>query len=271
MNNNRATIEIIAPSVEEAIAKGLQDLGLPREAVEVEVLDAGSRGLFGLGTRQARIRLIVGDQEASKVQEGAVPVAATPAVAVKAEPGPEMPAAAPRPLPVAEPREQPQVLPPEEGDPALDAARQTVSDLLEKMSVQASVTARYGEPDDPKARIPVIVEIRGDDLSILIGKRSETLNALQYIASLIVGKKLGHSLALVVDVEGYRSRREGQLRLLARRMAEQVTKSGRRQALEPMSAGERRIIHMELRDHPDVTTESVGEEPYRKVTILPKE
>jgi spoIIIJ-associated protein len=112
--------------------------------------------------------------------------------------------------------------------------------------------------------------VRGDDLSILIGRRAETLNALQYIAGLIVSKELGRSLSLIIDVEGYRSRREGQLRQLARRMADQAVKTGRRQVLEPMPANERRIIHIELRQHSGVTTESIGEEPRRKVTILPK-
>ncbi len=114
------------------------------------------------------------------------------------------------------------------------------------------------------------VDIRGDDLSILIGPKAETLNALQYIAGLIISKEIGHSLPLVVDVEGYRARRSQQIRQLARRMAEQAVRTGRRQVLEPMPASERRLVHIELRDHPDVSTESVGEEPRRKVTILPK-
>jgi spoIIIJ-associated protein len=112
--------------------------------------------------------------------------------------------------------------------------------------------------------------VHGDDLSILIGPKAETLNALQYITHLIVGKELGRSVPLVVDVEGYRERRALQIRRLARRMAEQAVKSGRRQALEPMPANERRLVHIELRENPDVTTESVGEDPRRKVTIIPK-
>jgi spoIIIJ-associated protein len=116
----------------------------------------------------------------------------------------------------------------------------------------------------------VLVDIQGDDLSILIGRRSETLNALQYLASLIVGKEVGHWVSLVIDVQGYRSRRERQLRQLARRMADQAIHTGRRQVLEPMPANERRLIHLELRDHPQVATESIGDEPNRKVTIFLK-
>jgi spoIIIJ-associated protein len=150
-------------------------------------------------------------------------------------------------------------------------ARETVSDLLDRMSVHARVSSHFGEADEERSRVPILVDVRGDDLGILIGRRAEVLNALQYIAGLMVSKELGHSISLVIDVEGYRSRREGQLRQLARRMADQAMKTGRRQVLEPMPANERRIIHMELREHPGVKTESIGEDPRRKVTIVPKE
>jgi spoIIIJ-associated protein len=156
-------------------------------------------------------------------------------------------------------------------DIELQVAKDTVSELLDTMKVQANVSVRFGEADDQRSRVPILIDVRGDDLSILIGRRAETLNALQYISSLIVSKELGRPLSLVIDVEGYRARREGQIRQLARRMAEQAVKTGRRQVLEPMPANERRIIHLELRENENVMTESIGEEPRRKVTILPKE
>ena len=134
---------------------------------------------------------------------------------------------------------------------------------------RAEVKSSIMMPEDSDDRVRIQVEIFGDDLSILIGKRAETLNALQYITRLIVGKEVGHGVSLMVDVEGYRSRREQSLRQLARRMASQAVKTGRRQMLEPMPANERRIIHIELRDNEEVTTSSVGEEPRRKVTITP--
>ncbi len=256
MNATRATIEIIAPTVEEAVEKGLADLGLPQEAVDIEILDAGSRGLFGLGSRQARIRLIV---------KGAQVAESEPAVSLAPEPA-AMGISTEKAAQVL----QPAAAPVDEDD-VLRVARETVTDLLEKMKVRAQVVASYGEPDDPKGRIPVQVDVRGDDLNILIGRRSETLNSLQYITNLIVCKELERSVSVVIDVEGYRLRRASQLRQLARRMADQAIKTGRRQALEPMPANERRIIHMELREHEGVTTESVGEDPHRKVTIVPKE
>jgi len=108
-------------------------------------------------------------------------------------------------------------------------------------------------------------------LSYLIGRRAETLNALQYLLSLMIAHKLNNWVSLQVDVQHYRSRRENELRKLARRTADQVTATGRRQVLEPMPANERRIIHMTLRENSHVYTESTGEEPYRKVGVYPAE
>jgi len=138
------------------------------------------------------------------------------------------------------------------------------------MKVKAGVTVQYNTSDEDNSRQSVQVNIQGNDLSILIGRQAETLNALQYITSLIVCKELGKSVPISIDVEGYRARREQQIRQLARRMADQAIKTGKRQILEPMPSNERRLVHLELRDHPQVSTESIGEEPRRKVTINPK-
>ena len=255
MNQKRTMLEMIAPSVNEAIAKGLAELGVGREDVQIEILDGGSGGLFGLGARQARVRLTL--NEALPLMEAEEPIEEPEALPASAAP------AAPAPAKTRYEEVQQEL--------TLDICQATVADLLEHMGVRSTVTASFGEADEISGVVPVLVDIQGDDLSILIGKRSETLNALQYIARQIVSKELGHSVTLIVDVEGYRLRRERQLRQLARRMAEQAIKTGRKQVLEPMSPGERRIIHMELRDSPYVTTQSFGEEPHRKVTILPKD
>lgn len=246
--NERTTLEVIAPTVEEAIAQGLAELGLTADAVSVEVLDAGNKGFFGFGRHQVRVRLTVN------------PAGAEPAR------GPE-PGRASKPEAAVEPvKESQSTL---ESDPLLDRTEAVISKLLHLLNLEAQVSAHYGERDR-EGRRNVHVDIRGNDLSILIGRRSETLNAFQYIASLIVGKEMQDWVQLVIDVEGYRDRREKQLIQMAIRMAEQAAKSGRRQTLEPMPSAERRIIHIALRDHPDVITESTGEEPHRKVTIVPK-
>jgi spoIIIJ-associated protein len=258
MNQQRATLEIIAPTINEAIEKGLTELELTREAVEIEILDEGSRGLFGLGSHQARVRLIV-KQSISEEYE----LETTPSISEISyeEESIDEPVVKPIRIPPANTKEE---IP-------LHVAQETISELLGKMHIQANVTASYGEIDDVRGTRAILVDVTGKDLSVLIGKRSETLNALQYISRLIVSKELGENVTLVIDVEGYRTRRERQLRQLAHRMAEQAIKTGRKQTLEPMPPNERRIIHMELRDDAHVTTESFGEEPHRKVTILPKE
>jgi len=271
--NEKPTLEIIAPTVEEALAKGLAQLGLPAEAVSMEVLDAGTKGLFGLGGRQVRVRLTVKSDEETEAPESPPPASKpddkpfdrtqdkpAPAPKKKSEPKPEAQEAAP--TPDSEDNG--------EQDDLLDLAEETVSKLLYHMNLQAQVSASY-EDSDREDRRTIHVDVHGDDLSILIGRRSETLNAFQYIASLMVGKEVQQWVQLVVDVEGYRSRREKQLRRMARRMAEQAIKTGRRQVLEPMAANERRLIHIELRENPAVTTESIGEDPYRKVTIIPQD
>ena len=258
MNLQRATLEIIAPSINEAIEKGLAELELPREAVEIEILDEGSRGLFGLGAHQARVRLIVKQNIPDEYEsETSLSVRDISYEDVAEEESTVKPVR----IPPANAKEE---IP-------LHVAQETVSELLGKMNIQAQVTASYGEIDDVRGTRAILVDISGKDLSVLIGKRSETLNALQYISRLIVSKELGDNVTLVIDVEGYRTRRERQLRQLAHRMAEQAINTGKKQTLEPMPPNERRIIHMELREDTHVTTESFGEEPHRKVTILPKE
>jgi spoIIIJ-associated protein len=236
MKNNRATLEVIAQTVEEAIEKGLTDLGLPREAVDITVLDEGGGGLLGFGSRKARVRIsVLGEGEQSQ------------------------------------PEDESDQLPPSEKDSTLILTEEIVSELLEKMNLTAEVEAKYGEESDRLPFRPILVNVSGNDLSILIGRRAKTLNALQYITRLILGKELEHGIPLSIDVEGYRERREMQVRQLARRVAEQVADTSREQALEPMPPNERRFAHIELEDNTQVFTESVGEEPNRKVVIYPSD
>lgn len=236
----RTTLEIIAPTIEEALARGLEQLGVAKEMVDVDVLDEGSRGFLGLGSRQVRIR-----------------------ITLKA--GDETPAAAPTPQTEAAASAAPVL-----DDSLLAYAEQVTSEMLGLMKVAAKVSAQYAKTPDAEGDLPMQIDIHGDDLSVLIGRRAETLNALQYLLALIVSKQATHWVQVIVDVEGYRNRRERQLRQLARRMADQVIRSGKRQVLEPMSPAERRIVHLELRDHAEVKTESVGEEPNRKISIILK-
>lgn len=154
-------------------------------------------------------------------------------------------------------------------DEEANVAVETVQELLDKMGVTASVEASYASPADENESGPLVLQVTGKDLGMLIGRRGETLASLQYITRLIVSRDLQRRVDLVVDVEHYKARREQRLHSLALRMAKQASQRGRTVKLEPMPAYERRIIHLSLRDRTDVYTQSEGEGDSRKVTIVP--
>ena len=235
----KRSVEASGKDVEEAIAQGLAELGKTRDEVEIEVLSEGSRGLFGLGAEEARVRISIIESQVLEEVVEKIEVVKEPAA------------------------------PPLERD-FQQIAKGTLEELLVKMGISVQVVIRP-KADVGEGELPtVVLDIVGDDLGILIGRRGETLAALQYITRLIVSHKTRRWHPLVVDVEQYKVRRERSLRRLAQRMAERVSFSRQPVALEAMSAYERRIVHLALRDHPTVTTKSVGEGDHRKVTIIPK-
>jgi spoIIIJ-associated protein len=236
-----STLEAIGATVEEAISRGLEALNTTRDRVTVVVLDPGGKAAPGQRPREARVQLTLNEPES--------------------RPEPKPPVAQPEPAPAVSNEE------------VMHLAQQTLQELLDRLQVKASVMARWAEAADEQDEEdgpPLVLDIRGDDLGVLIGRRGETLSSLQYITRLIVSQKISGNVNLVVDVEGYKARREQQLRQLAQRMAERVASTRKPIALEPMPPSERRIIHLTLRDHPIVTTESVGRDEDRKVTIILK-
>jgi spoIIIJ-associated protein len=144
-------------------------------------------------------------------------------------------------------------------------ARDLLDQILQGMGVPASVT---GEPQ-PDGAVRLLVE--GSDMGVVIGKHGGTINALQYLISLILQKRVGERVRLVIDAEGYRSRREQALRDMAHSYAQRVKESGHEAVLDALQSYERRIIHQCLADDPDVFTYSEGEEPDRRVVISPRE
>jgi spoIIIJ-associated protein len=252
------SIQISAATVEDAIDRGLARLNLPRERVTVQVIDQGSRGLLGLGARDAVVRLTPVPTQTTGPQEPpsspAPPPQQTPV-----EPSAPVTTSAPAPAP--EVRWTP--------DQVTEVARQTLSELLAKMGIQADISVRHPEGKDSEST-PLTLDIEGDDLEMLIGQQGKVLNALQYITRLIVSREVERWVNLVVDVEHYKQRRAKSLRELASRIAERVARTKQPVALEPMPPNERRAIHIALRDHPSVTTQSVGKGDSRKVTIIPK-
>jgi len=265
----KTTLEVIAPTVEDAIKQGLADLGLTAADVSVEVLDSGGKGFLGLGKRQVRVRLTVNGEPLPFTNEQAQPESVSAAPVKKAKPAPKAKKASAPVEKKVDPVQKSAASTPTEDEPLLKFSEEVVAKLLELMHLDATVSARFDDPDR-EGRPSVCVEVSGKDLGVLIGRRGETINAFQRIAALIVSKEMSRWVRLSVDVEGHRSRREQQLRRMARKLAEQVAKTGRRQGLEPMPANERRIIHMELQNHPDVKTSSAGEDPQRKVMIEKK-
>lgn len=254
------TLEVIAPTVEEAIEKGLDQLGLEIDDVEVEILDEGKRNLFRFAARQARIKLTVRSAETTQASDEIVDAVDVVDVADEDE------------TVFSVTREVEEIL--DTLGQELDyrqvktRVQEIVKKLLQLMKTYAVATVEIKNSEDDD-REYISVDIEGDDLSFLIGRHAETLNAIQYMISLMVSHEFSQWVPIQVDIQNYRSRREKELQKLARRMADQVVATGRKQTLEPMPANERRIIHIELRKRDDVFTESVGEDPYRKVFIHP--
>jgi spoIIIJ-associated protein len=253
-NAERRNVVASGKTVDEAIANGLTMLGVLRNEVDVEVITEGSRGVLGFGAENAQVKLLV-----------KAPAAPVP---------PPLPVPAPAVLEdVAEPplpaREQPKL----EGEDqsAAQAASEILVDLLRLMDIRASVESSLGyELADEGESPPIVLNISGGDLGILIGRRGETLRALQYLVRLMVSHRLKHWTNLIVDVENYLVRRKRSLEGLALRVADEVARTGRAQALEPMTPYERRLVHIALRNHKEVATQSVGEGERRKVTVFPQ-
>jgi len=152
-----------------------------------------------------------------------------------------------------------------------EAAKDVLERLLTLMEVAGSIVLQTQSIVEGEEAASIVLNIKGDDLGILIGRRGQTLSCLQYIVRLIVGHQTKVWEPIVIDVEGYKQRRYQALQAFAQNMAEQVEAKGAPFTLEPMTPYERRIVHLALADHPDVTTESIGEGEARRVVILPKE
>ena len=285
-------IESRGATVDAAVEAGLRRLGLDRGQVTITVIDEGSRGLLGIGSREAVVRLAPlaitpppspAPPPPSAPRQPETPPARIekPPVARQQPPPMTAPAKPPAPPVVKKPAPVEKSIGEDDHDAApatadeLEAERETaisiISELLDKMRVPAGVTGYLSEPDDLTGQQVNVIDVNGEDLAMLIGPRGETLDALQFLGRLMVAHKLHRRSNFVVDVEGYRQRRVQALTRLAERMADKVRQRGEPISLEPMSAYERRIIHMTLRDAGDVYTESAGEGKQRRVRIFPKQ
>jgi spoIIIJ-associated protein len=253
-----AGVEASGKTVEEAIESALEELGADRDEVEFEVLEEPRKGMLGMGAHEARVRVwLSGDEDEVAPGNRADPVPRETSDDEEDEDEGER-----------------EVLLDDDGNPIEDEAEvaaQMLDQLLVLMGIEADVSIRDAEtPGDGLGMAKAVLEVEGDDLGVLIGRRGETLSSLQYLLNLMVTRKLGDGNYFTVDIEGYRRRRERQLRTLAQRTADTVKRTKRPTTLEPMPPNERRIIHLTLSEDRYVETDSVGEGEERRVSISPK-
>ena len=289
--------EASAKTVEEAIELGLQELGVSIGDVDVQVVEEGSKGLFGLfGSRPVKVRLTVKDSEEDPLAdllEDKKPAKAKKEPEKKPEkkpaekkveekkPAPEKKKAEKKPEPAAEKKaetkiEKPEIRPMEKPEVTMIPAEELAADspagiahafLMEMTRLMGvDVTIDMGTDADGN----VYGYINGDALGILIGRRGETLDAVQYLTSLKVNRGREGYIRVTLDTENYRAKREDTLIRLANRMANRALRTVRKVSLEPMNPYERRIIHYALQQTSGVTTHSEGEEPNRHVVITNK-
>jgi spoIIIJ-associated protein len=244
-----------AKNVELAIEKALAELGISRIEAQISVLKEGSRGVLGIGAEDAEVQ----------VDALPIPVVKSPAQSEPPARGESKP-----PADVEPEHEYPPLTDAADRNRAAAVARETLAALLGRMGISAHVELLEQTTPANNEEHAISLNVTGDDLGALIGRRGETLEDLQFITRLIVSRQIQRWPNIIVDVEYYRARREKLLADLARRMAERVRLTKQSVALEPMPANERRIVHLTLRDFPGVFTESTGEGQGRKVMILPK-
>jgi spoIIIJ-associated protein len=266
----RQSVTVSAKTVDEAIAAAERELGVPRDRLDITVITEGSRGFLGMRAENARILAMVvgaptGPPPAAPAQRPVHEEADVPGGPVGIATEEEGEFVAGEEYAEEEGEEEP-VEPSVRAEQRQETARiaqEILETLLRQMDIRARVAIRtIGNP--------IVLDVETSNGGLLIGRRGDTLSALQYIVNVLVGKRTRRWTKVVVDVERWRERREETLRALALRQAERVRQQRRPIALDPMPANERRIIHLALQGHRDVDTHSEGEEPNRRLIITPK-
>jgi spoIIIJ-associated protein len=239
-----------APTVDEAVDAALEELGVQQDAVSYEVLEEPGHKMFGLGTKSAKVRVWLTDaavaaMEAPEEDEEDETVESELPAELRAEPAEE--------------------LSDEDLDKVADAAVTALNSILGSFGIEGTSIEEY-EGDEGE----IILDVVGGDLALLIGRHGRTLDALQALVSAITNRQLGFRYPVVVDVEGYRHRRRQKIEDIARRAADRAARQHAAIRLRPMTAYERRVVHVALRDDRRVATGSEGEDPFRLVVITPK-
>ena len=288
----KGSIRVSAKTLDDAITEALIQLGVTSDKLEYEVIEKGSAGFLGIGMKQAvieawrkeekepqpDIREIIKEEMSFKPEEDTEKKETvqpkkdkkekTPAAEKKSKPAKEKPVkekaekeetAENTPASVKEKQELAKV-----EDQTIKAVEEFVQDTLKAMNMDVEITSSIDEDG------ALCVDMKGEHMGILIGKRGQTLDALQYLANRVANKHQDGYVRVKLDTENYRARREETLKHLAKNIAHKVKRNRRPVALEPMNPYERRIIHSALQSDPYVTTHSEGEEPYRKVVVTLK-
>jgi spoIIIJ-associated protein len=273
-NDRLTSVEIQAVTVEDAIRLALEQLELGRDDVDIEILSDAGPG----EDEEALVRVTAKGMASQPVSSSGGRSSAPRREGRDGQrraPGPRrVPGDRPSSRGVPPPRVE-RTIDPNRVDAEDEAqVKAVVKELLDKMGVQAEVMAIDNPsvlPMTAEDAPTIFIDIVGQDLGMLIGRRGDHLAQFQYLVNLICSRNLTDGKRVVIDVEGYRTRREESLIGLAERVARQVSRSRRPMMMEPMPANERRIIHLKLREHPDVYTESSGEGPQRRVEVLPRD
>ena len=268
-------IDVTGKTEEEAIRKALAQLGMDRDDVSVEILERAKSGFLGIGSHDARVRVTYGPEEAPVEEPAPLPVkpvkkaeekpvkkaASQPVKAAQPKP-----AQAEKPVVEKKPAEEIKPAPCEESLPLCeDDNAKRIAAFLTGLLAQMDSAAQVKVYETEKGRYKAILE--GEKLGALIGRRGETLDAIQQLTNYAVNSGADKRIRIHVDAENYRAKREQSLESLARKVAAKVTKYRRSVTLEPMNAYERHVIHSALQEVAGVTTYSIGSEPNRRVVV----
>ena len=249
-------------TMEEAIAAALAELGMSEEEISVEVLERAKSGFFGIGAQPAVVRVSyeVPDEPAAEKKEAPAP---RKAEEKKSAPAPKKAEKkeAPAPKKAEEKKPEPKKAAPADEDAEFAAVRSFVSGLMERMGVEAEIEISRRDNGG------INVKLSGSGMGAIIGRRGETLDAIQHLTNYVVNRDSDKHMHISVDAENYRAKREESLTKLAEKMAEKAIKYKRSMALEPMNSYERHVIHTALQNYEGVTTSSTGVEPNRRVVV----
>ena len=263
-------IEISAKTVDDAINEGLARLGTTSDKMEVDVIERESSGFLGLfGKHDAKVRVRLKEIKPAPVMEKKVVKDNKPAsVRNNVETKTEEKLVADiqrKPKKKFDEIEKIEPVSADRQEKAKTDAIKFLTDVFKAMKLEASINVEFDTAENELS-----IDVKAEDMGVLIGKRGQTLDSLQYIVSLAINKNSNEYVKVKLDSENYRIRRKETLENLARNIASKVKRTGRQVSLEPMNSFERRIIHSALQGDPDCETFSEGNDPYRKVVVKPK-